>query len=83
MPYADNEIEFKIEGPGVLAGTDNGSQTSLESFQSPKRKSFHGKCLLVVRTTEEKGIITITASAKGLMKATTRIETTATVLQKK
>ena len=46
-PWADDEIHFIYEGEGGILGTDNGCQTSMERFTSPKRKSFFGKCLVV------------------------------------
>ena len=47
-PWADDEIHFIYEGEGGILGTDNGCQTSMERFTSPKRKAFFGKCLVVV-----------------------------------
>ncbi len=65
-PKADNLINFKIEGVGTLAAVDNGNQRSMESFQKPYRKAFNGMCLLVVKSTETLGNITISASSDGL-----------------
>ena len=47
-PWADDQIYFIYEGDGTVLGTDNGCQTSMERFQSPQRRAFHGKCLVVV-----------------------------------
>lgn len=33
-PFADNEINFEISGSGFIAGVDNGSETSHESFKA-------------------------------------------------
>ena len=46
-PWAEDEIHFIYEGEGGIQGTDNGCQTSMERFTSPKRKAFFGKCLVV------------------------------------
>ena len=46
-PWAEDEIHFIYEGEGGILGTDNGCQTSMERFTSPKRKAFFGKCLVV------------------------------------
>ena len=46
-PWADDESHFSYEGEGGILGTDNGCQTSMERFTSPKRKAFFGKCLVV------------------------------------
>jgi beta-galactosidase len=66
VPYADNLISFNVKGEGVVAGVDNGSQTSMESFKASYRKAFNGMCLLIVRTNEKKGNIIVTAKSKGL-----------------
>jgi len=65
-PKADNLITFKIDGPATLAAVGNGNQASLESFQKNERKAFSGKCLLIIKSTKEKGTVTITASSEGL-----------------
>ncbi|QVY65994.1 beta-galactosidase GalB [Polaribacter sp. Q13] len=65
-PLADNLINFNISGEGVLAAVGNGDQTSLASFQANNRKAFNGMCLLVVKSTENSGIINITASSDNL-----------------
>jgi beta-galactosidase len=46
VPNADNLIHFRIEGEGIIAGVDNGLQTSMESFKANYRKAFNGKCLV-------------------------------------
>jgi beta-galactosidase len=51
-PLADNEISFKIEGPGQIGGADNGNPLSLEPFQNDKHKLFFGKAVLIVRADE-------------------------------
>jgi beta-galactosidase len=48
-PWADDEIFFIYEGEGGILGTDNGCQTSMESFKAPRRKAFFGKCLVVAK----------------------------------
>lgn len=74
-PLADNLVEFDIEGAGVLAAVGNGDQTSLASFQAPKRKVFNGMCLLVVKSTENAGVIKIKASSEGLQNSNVSIHT--------
>ncbi|AXT50230.1 DUF4982 domain-containing protein [Aquimarina sp. BL5] len=65
-PNSDNLVNFKIEGKGVLEAVGNGDPTSLKSFQIPERNAFSGKCLLVVKSTEEAGEIKITATSEVL-----------------
>jgi beta-galactosidase len=66
VPAADNLVEFTLTGPGTIAGVDNGSETSHESFKGNTREAFNGLCLAVLRSTGEKGSITLTARSKGL-----------------
>ena len=74
-PKADNLVTFKIDGPATLAAVGNGDQTSLASFQVNNRKAFNGKCLLVIKSTKEKGTVTVTATSKGLKSKTITIVT--------
>ena len=60
-PWAEDMIYFVGEGDGRILGTDNGCQTSMERFTSPKRKAFFGKCMVVVS-----GNGTITAKSPTL-----------------
>jgi beta-galactosidase len=69
-PLADNLIDFKIEGPGQIAGADNGNPLSLEPFQDDIHKLFFGKAILIVRTEEgQTGKIRVTAESDGLKTA--------------
>ena len=66
-PLADNLVQFDVQGPGEIAGIDNGDQLSLDSFQDPQHKLFYGKAMLIVRTNEgQTGKIQITARSQGL-----------------
>jgi len=70
VPHAGNMVNFSVEGPGIIAGVDNGSQTSMEPFKADYRKAYNGKCLVVVKAGKEKGEIKLTASADGMLDAT-------------
>ncbi|MGY5351864.1 glycoside hydrolase family 2 TIM barrel-domain containing protein [Wenyingzhuangia sp. IMCC45533] len=65
-PNADNLIKFSVKGEGVLVAVDNGNQISNESFQKPQIKAFNGKCVLIIKSTEKKGKIEVTAKSKSL-----------------
>ena len=68
VPDADNEIVFSVTGEGYLAGTDNGLQTDLGSFQSPRKKAFNGFCLAIAGSREQ-GTIKVRARSAGLVSA--------------
>ncbi len=65
-PKADNLLKFSIEGPGRILAVGNGNPVSLESYGLPQRKAWQGRCLVVVKSEGEAGIIRMTAASKGL-----------------
>lgn len=67
VPDADNLVNFKIAGPAMIAGVDNGSQVSMEPFKANRRKAFHGLCLAIIQARHKRGNVIVEASAKGLM----------------
>ncbi len=73
VPTADNLVEFKIEGEGTLAGTDNGNPVDTISMKSKDRKAFNGLALAVVRSTQKAGTIRLTAVSKNLKGAVIEI----------
>jgi len=75
VPDASNEIEFTVEGEGIIIGIDSGDPMSLENFCASKRKAFNGKCLLIVKSTKKSGDILISASSEGLETSSVKIST--------
>ena len=69
VPDADNLIEFKVTGNGKIAGTDNGYQADTLSLKSNKRSCWKGFALVIIQSSEKKGNITLTATARGLRSA--------------
>jgi beta-galactosidase len=69
VPTANNTIEFKIEGEGVIIGTDNGNPQDKTQMKSKQRDAYNGLALAVVQSTEKSGIISLTASSEGLKDA--------------
>lgn len=75
-PNADNLIHFTADGNGTIAAVGNGDATSTEAFQVNYRKTFHGKCLLIIKSTEQTGSIKITAKSENLQSQTITLKTT-------
>ncbi|MDQ2862268.1 MAG: DUF4982 domain-containing protein, partial [Bacteroidota bacterium] len=50
IPNADNLIQFKISGAGFIAGVDNGSETSHESFKSNQHTAMNGLALAILQS---------------------------------
>ncbi len=73
VPDADNNVQFKISGEGFIAGVDNGSQTSMESFKASERKAFNGLCLAVIQSKGKTGNIKLTATSPGLAATTVNV----------
>jgi beta-galactosidase len=74
VPNADNLIHFETDGMLRIAGVDNGSQTSHESFKANYRHAFNGKCLLIVQANNQNGKSIIKATSEGLKAAFTELE---------
>ena len=78
QPHADQEVQFSIGGPGVIAAVGNGDGQDPASYQGDRRKFFQGRALVVVRTSGEAGPIHLTAKASGFSEAIVAIEAKAT-----
>jgi beta-galactosidase len=72
-PNAENQIYFEISGNGKIAGVDNGSPISMESFKALQRKAFYGKCLVVIQSDKTADKIRLTATSNGLKSGSTII----------
>jgi len=66
MPTANTPIQFFISGSGEIAGVGNADPTDLSGFQKPEKKTFRGKCLVIIRPASKKGTINLKATANGL-----------------
>ncbi|MDW5265448.1 MULTISPECIES: glycoside hydrolase family 2 TIM barrel-domain containing protein [Acidobacteriaceae] len=66
QPNAASEAAFTISGPGTILAVGNGDGTSTEAYQGNHRALFHGRALVVVRTSRTAGEIRLGASAGGM-----------------
>jgi beta-galactosidase len=71
---AENQVSFEVEGPGTIAGVGNANPISLESFQLPKRKAWHGRCMVIIKSDKTAGKIILKATSAGLRPASLEIE---------
>lgn len=69
VPQADNTVNFQVSGNGFIAGVDNGSEISHESFKANHRKAFHGLAMAIVQSKGGAGQIVLKATANGLAPA--------------
>jgi len=75
QPNAENQLEFHISGPGVIAGVDNASIKDIDPYVGSSRKAWHGRALVVIKSNRRIGTIKLTVSSPNLMNATTNIST--------
>jgi beta-galactosidase len=75
QPNAANRLHFSIEGPGVIAGVDNGDMKDYDLYVGNTRKVWHGRALVVVRSTRNAGDIKLKVASPGLPDVVTAIKT--------
>jgi len=64
--HANQEVQFEISGPGVIAAVGNGDGQDADSYQGNRHKLFQGRALVVIRTSRQSGAIKLTARSSGL-----------------
>jgi beta-galactosidase len=72
--HADQDVQFSIAGPGVIAAVGNGDGQDPASYHTQSRKLYQGRALLVVRTARQAGVIKVSASASGLGDGSVSVE---------
>ena len=75
QPNAENRLEFNISGPGIIAGVDNANIKDIDPYVGTSRKAWHGRALVIIRSTRSAGNIKLTVSSKGLHNAVDNIIT--------
>lgn len=83
---AENNIVFTLEGNGEIVGVDNGDQAITDKYQqasvltsatSANIDAYAGKALVIVRSTEDKGSLTVNVASGGLTGDSVTVKTTA------
>ncbi|MCX4459728.1 hypothetical protein OOK58_48700 [Streptomyces sp. NBC_01728] len=69
VPDAALEVTFQVDGAGELAAVGNGNPHNVDSFGQPRRHTWHGQALAILRPAKSPGRVTLTASAPGLRPA--------------
>jgi beta-galactosidase len=72
-PKAENEISYKIEGPGEILAVASSNPMSTESYQQMSRKVWRGRGLVIIKALSIPGEIVLFAQAEGLPPSETRI----------
>lgn len=68
------DISISVEGAAVLEGYGSADPQSEENYFDTKAKSFEGRLLAAIRSTNESGLITITIHADGCEDAVLKLE---------
>jgi beta-galactosidase len=74
QPNAANRLFFKIEGPGIIAGVANADMKDTDSYVGNTHKAWHGRALIVIRSTHNAGVVKLTVGSAGLSEATSTIK---------
>ncbi len=74
QPNAANRLHFTIEGPGVIAGVDNADLKDLDQYVGNTRKVWHGRALVVIKSTRNAGDVKLTVTSPDLAAATLTIK---------
>lgn len=74
QPNASNRLQFKLEGAGVIAGMDNADVKDTDPYTGNSRKAWHGRAMVVIRSTHSAGDIKLTVSSAGLSDTTIAVK---------
>ncbi len=66
VPDAVVPVSLSVSGAGELAAAGSASPKDVESFRRTRPKTFHGRCLAIVRPGNVAGVATVRALADGL-----------------
>jgi beta-galactosidase len=73
-PDSEDLVLFELDGPAEIVAVGNGNPTSLESFQIHQRKTWHGRCMVVIKSGKTPGNITLKATCARLKPASITID---------
>ena len=62
IPQADDQLTVEVSGAGTFEAVCNGDATSLESFKQPTMRLFNGQLVVVVRSAQKAGTLTLQVS---------------------
>jgi beta-galactosidase len=74
VPDAIVPISFSVSGVGEIAAVGNANPKNIASFRQPKRETFHGTCMIVVRPAGRAGVIEVRGEAAGLHGAALQLQ---------
>jgi beta-galactosidase len=66
VPNADQLVEFRLTGAGIIAAVDSGDNSDHDPFQATKRRAFQGRVFAMIKANQSSGKISVSASAGNL-----------------
>jgi beta-galactosidase len=75
QPNAANSLLFKIDGPGIIAGVANADMKDTDPYVGNTHKVWHGRALVIIKSTHSAGDIKLTVSSPDLSEAVLNIKT--------
>ncbi|GAB2554942.1 glycoside hydrolase family 2 TIM barrel-domain containing protein [Spirosoma aerophilum] len=69
VPTGQIPVQFSVDGVGEVAAVGNANPTDVASFHKLDRKTFHGRCLAIIRPNGKPGVVKLKATAEGLTTA--------------
>lgn len=74
VPEADPFVTFRVDGPAVVLGVDNGDIRDLSPTRfANKCKAFKGMCMALIQAADQKGKVRINVSAPGMRSTTVEV----------
>jgi beta-galactosidase len=65
-PLANNNIQFSIEGAGVIEAVDNGNNASHDIYKATAYNAYRGVCVALIKGNGGSGKVVVKAGAEGL-----------------
>jgi len=69
VPDAVVPVSFSVTGAGEIAAVGSANPKDVASFRQPRRNTFHGVCVVVVRPSGKPGSVEVRAQSPGLADA--------------
>lgn len=70
----DRDVTVHVDGAGTLAGIGNGDPHDASSFQSGRRRTFHGRVVAAIKASTLAGPVTVRIDVPGLPSRYARID---------
>ncbi|MFA9187363.1 sugar-binding domain-containing protein [Flavobacterium magnesitis] len=74
-PNAVNQLTFNLSGAGVIVGVDNADLKDTDLYIANTRKAWHGRAIVIVKSTKESGVIHLEVTTSGLETAIIKLKT--------